>query len=408
MKKLHFHFITLVSVIGLIACGTQARKPHENLKSARIDSIGVRFEMITNAIEAPIEMDVSPDNTNRNFITDNAGKIWILKNDSLLAKPFFNIYDKLGEQDKKSKIGSIFSMAFHPQFSTNRKFYVCYNAPSKMHENICKLVVSEFTASKTNPDVADLTTEYPVLELEGKNSKDNGAQIAFGPEGYLYISIGDNKGSDTSYKYRAQNLHFLNGKLLRIDINKTPYAIPADNPFVTTKSARPEIWAYGFRKMWHFCFEPGTHQLFGADVGEEKEEEIDIVTKGANYGWPAKEGDSSFEKSVLNNASAYTSPINAYTHKDGICVIGGNFYYGKDIPLLSNKYVFADFNGSLFALMKNAQGNWTRQPLKVHNRPADPLIICGCNVDGNNDIFVMGFLNTKSGNKGAVYKIVKG
>ena len=194
--------------------------------------------------------------------------------------------------------------------------------------------------------------------------------------------------------------------MLRIDVNKKPYTIPADNPFVGIKNARPEIWAYGFRKLWRYSFDPATHQIIGGDVGENREEEVDIVKKGTNYGWPVKEGDSSFEKSDSNNKSSYTSPINTYNHKVGICIIGGSFYYGKEIPLLKNKYVFGDYNGSMFALMKNAQGTWIRQPLKILNKPADPFLICGCNVGKNNELFVMGFLTTKTGLKGAVYKIV--
>ena len=199
----------------------------------------------------------------------------------------------------------------------------------------------------------------------------------------------------------------LNGKLLRIDVNKLPYTIPPDNPFVGVKNGRPEIWAYGFRKLWRYEFDPVTHQIFGGDVGENKEEEIDIVKKGANYGWPAMEGDSIFQKTAVENKSAYTRPVSTYTRSVGICIIGGGYYYGNEIPALKNKYVFGDFNGSMFALAKSAQDNWIIQPLKIFNKPADPFLICGCNVDENNDLFVMGILNGKTGTKGAVYKIVK-
>ena len=371
------------------------------------DSIDVKLQLVTDAAELPVEVKASPDNTQRLFITDNKGKILLLKNDSLLAKPFFNIYDKVGTQDKNSLVGTIFSFAFHPQFSANRKFYVCYTAPTKVHGNACKLVISEFMVSKSNPDLADLSSEHKVMELEGKNIQNNGAQIMFGPGGYLYISIGDDGLGDSNYVHHAQDLSFLNGKLLRINVNKLPYTIPLDNPFVATKNARPEIWAYGFRKLWHYNFDSTTHELFGGDVGEDREEEIDMVKKGANYGWPVMEGDSIFAKGSVINKSAYTAPINCYNHKTGICVIGGSFYYGNEFPSLKNKYIFGDFNGSMFALMKNIQGKWLRQPIKIINKPADPLLICGCNIDPENKLFVMGILNTKSGSKGVVYKIVK-
>lgn len=136
MRRLHFCFITLASIICLMACNTRDnRKQPEKNKMAITDSIGIKFEIVTNAIEVPVELNVSPDNTHRMFITDNSGKLWILKNDSLLSKPFFNIFNKLGKPDKASLLGSIFSVAFHPQFSKNRKFYVCYIAPPQLIQN---------------------------------------------------------------------------------------------------------------------------------------------------------------------------------------------------------------------------------------------------------------------------------
>ncbi|MEO8860315.1 MAG: PQQ-dependent sugar dehydrogenase, partial [Ginsengibacter sp.] len=234
-----------------------------------------------------------------------------------------------------------------------------------------------------------------------------GAEIAFGPDRYLYISIGDDRGGDSAYKFLAQDLSVLRGKLLRIDVNKTPYSIPPDNPFIATKNARPEIWAYGFRKLWHYSFDSVTHELIGADVGENRVEEIDVVKRGANYGWPVMEGDSVFQKDGLKSDAAFTAPIYTYTHKLGICVIGGSTYYGNEIPALKNKYVFGDFNGSMFALSKNTDGTWIRQKINIVNKPADPFMICACNPDKNNEFVVMGILNTKTGNKGAMYKLVK-
>ncbi len=397
-----------MAIATLHACNNQAKaKPAAKEKLTAIDSIDVKFRLVTNAIAAPVEMSVAPDNSSRRFITDNSGKIWIMKNDSLLPKPFLDISVKPVQKEKQPVVGTIFSIAFHPQFATNRKFYVCYNAATAIHANKSKLVVASFTADSKNPDIADAKSMQSVFELEGSSVFGNGAEIAFGPDGYLYISIGDDNPGDSSYRSYAQDLSLLNGKILRIDVNKTPYAIPADNPFVGLKNERSEIWAYGFRKVWRFCFDPNSKQLFGADVGEQKEEEIDIVTKGGNYGWPAMEGDSVYEKSIPINRAAFTSPINTYTHKDGICIIGGAWYHGKELPALQNKYVFADFNGNMFSLLKNGKGNWIRQPLKIVGKPADPFMICGCNTDENNELYVMGMLNTKNGTKGAIYKIMK-
>jgi len=409
MKIIYLSFVSVLCFFTLTNCNTSPTKSSnvQSEKEILQDSITVKLKEVTQGIEMPAELNVSPDNSFRKFITDVKGKVWILKNDTLLSKPFLNIYDKIGKQDSTSVIGSISSIAFHPQFSTNNTFFICYNAPSKINAKNGKMVISAFSASKTNPDLADMETEYTVFELEGKNIGLNLAQIAFGPDGYLYISIGDDKIGDSTYIYHAQDLDYFNGKLLRIDVNKRPYAIPADNPFIDTKNAKPEIWASGFRKVWRYSFDPVTKQLFGADVGELKEEEIDIITKGNNYGWPLNEGNSTGEIIDSNNRSVFTPPIHSYPRDIGLCVIGGVFYYGNEIASLNNKYVFADFTGNIFSLTKNNTGTWTRQSVKVLNKPEDPFIICSFNVDENNVLYVMGMLNTKTGTKGVVYKIEK-
>lgn len=408
MKGVSFCFIYVSFAVIVMACHTAAKnRPFKNDPLAATDSISVKLKLLTTKIKAPVELSVPNDSMNRMFITDNTGKIWIFKNDSVWATPYLNMADRYGPHEKKSLVGTIFSTAFHPQFSVNGKFYVSYDAPSNLNKNITKLVISQFNTAKNNPDIADLTSEHRLIEVEGKGVGGNGAQISFGPDGYLYISVGDDKGGDSAYKFLAQDLSVLRGKLLRIDVNKMPYSIPADNPFINIENVRPEIWAYGFRKLWRYSFNPSTHELYGGDVGEDKVEEIDIVKKGGNYGWPVIEGDSSFQNTSLYNKAAYVAPINTYTHKTGICVIGGDFYHGQEIPALEDKYVFGDFNGSLFALTKNKEGKWIRQPFKIFNKPADPFLMCGCNTDNKNELVILGLLNGKTGYSGAIYKVEK-
>ena len=269
------------------------------------------------------------------------------------------------------------------------------------------MVIDEFTASGNNPDSVDAKSSRRVFELEGKMMFTNGSQIAFGPDGYLYISIGDDAFGDSSYQYHAQDLNYFNGKLLRIDVNKTPYAIPADNPFVGIKNTKPEIWAYGLRKMWKFTFDPKSGQIFGADVGEKKQEEIDIIKKGGNYGWPVMEGDSVYKKNDSADSQSFIAPVNSYARKDGICVIGGCFYHGSNIPALQDKYVFCDFKGILFTLTNNAKDVWTREVVKISNKPTRPFVLCALDADKNNELYAMGFLNSEEGQKGVIYKIIK-
>ncbi len=407
MRNVKIYFY-LFSAILLAAC-TSTNKKTEPKKTdvVVLDSISVKYQLVSNNAEIPIEMNEPADNSGRKFITDIHGKIWILKNDSMLPKPFFDRYGGRYKVTETSPVGMLYSVAFHPQYSINRKFYVCYVAPATNHKDHAKIIISQFTADENNPDRADLKSEKQIIQFEGSNIFSNGAQMRFGPDGYLYISLGDDKAGDSTYQYHAQDLRYLNGKLLRIDVNKIPYAIPGDNPFVGVKNARPEIWAYGFRKLWHFSFDPVTHQIFGGDVGENRVEEIDEVVKGGNYGWPVKEGDSSFEKNDLIPPTPFIAPVNTYTHAVGICVQGGNFYYGNDLPLLKNKYIYADWNGSLFTLTKAQDSNWTRQALKIVNKPSDSFFICGSAIDSNNQLYVMGYLANKNGDKGVIYKVVK-
>jgi glucose/arabinose dehydrogenase len=405
--KLTFLFLSIISIfLFLTACNTVSRKNFSSKKEITEDSIHVKLKLVSEVPELPVELNM-PDKSGRSFITDNHGKIWILKNESVLPRPFFNIFDKIGKQQKNSVVGLVYSVAFDPQFASNHKFYVCYNPPSKPGAD-SKLVVAQFNCSLKNPDAADVASEQTVIEFKGTTLPYEGAQMAFGPDGYLYISVGDDRANDTNYHYHSQDLHYFNGKLLRIDVKKLPYSVPPDNPFIHIKNARPEIWAYGFRKLWHFSFDPRTGLLLGGDVGQDKQEEIDIVKKGANYGWPVMEGDSVYEKNDQSNMTAFVPPVNTYSHKTGICIIGGNFYYGNEIPGLKNKYVFADWKDKLFALSKDKYGNWERQPVKMINPPAGSFFICGCSQDLKNQLFVMGYTVTDSTEKGAIYKVLKG
>lgn len=408
MNFFRVFFGLLIFTTAVIACNSPRgeKNDEKKLNAAAPASNAVKYQLITDAIKSPVQMVAAPDNTNRLFICDLSGEIFILKNGQLSLKPFINVSSKLEQKDTNASMRAIFSLAFHPDFAANKKFYICYNAPATDTANKCNLRISEFRASNDNPDVADLASERKVLDVDGSTVGVDGCQIAFGPDGYLYIAVGDN-GTPLE-KREAQHLNSFLGKLLRIDVNKIPYAIPADNPFVGNKMARPEIWSYGLRRLWRFSFDPQTKLLLGADVGDKTQEEIDIIQKGGNYGWPIKEGDSLAVNNTTADTSKFIAPINVYSHKNGICIIGGNIYHGDEIAFLKDKYVFADLNGSLFSLGKNQHKEWIRQPVKLLNPPADPLTIFSFDKDKNDELYVLGTLNTHAGSKGAVYKLVHG
>lgn len=405
MKIFTAAFSLSILAMSIISCNpTPEKKDAEKLNVAADSSNAVKYQLVTNAINSPVQMVAPPDNTDRLFISDLSGKIFILKDGKLLPKPFIDVSSILEQKDTSGSMRAIFSMAFHPGFTSNKKFYICYNAPASDTSDKCKLMISEFRASNNNPDLADLSTRREVLEVNGSTVGVDGCQISFGPDdGYLYVAVGDN-GTPLE-KREAQHLNSYLGKLLRIDVNKKPYGIPADNPFVNNKNSKPEIWSYGLRRLWRFSFDPQTHILLGADVGDKTEEEIDIIQKGGNYGWPVKEGDSLAVKNIADT-SGFIAPINTYSHKYGICIIGGSIYHGNEIPFLQNRYVFADFNGSLFTLTKDSNQKWTRQPLTLINPSAGPLTIFSVDKDKNNELYVLGVQKTKAGSKGAIYKLV--
>jgi glucose/arabinose dehydrogenase len=408
MKGISIIIVICQIMSFLPACESKETKAQANNQAISSDSIEVKLELLTDAIDMPIGFIAAKDQTQRQFITDNIGVIRVFKKDSLLSEPFLDLRSRRDKNEKNSPAGYIFSMALHPEFASNGKIYVCYSNVSKIASNPAKLVIASFSASPVNADIADPLSEKVVMELEGKNIIANGAMIGFGPDGYLYISVGDDAIGDSSYVYHAQHLDHLNGKILRIDVNKEPYGIPADNPFVSDPASRPEVYAYGFRKMWRFCFDPLTRKMFGGDVGELKDEEIDIVEKGGNYGWPEMEGDSNFQKKDPAVNATYITPIHGYPRTVGICIIGGDFYAGSELPELKGQYLFSDFNGSLFALLADTTGRYKRQGIKIVNRPPQAFFITSSGVDENNEMVIMGFLVIEGKNKGVIYRVGKG
>ncbi len=406
MTKFCFAVFTAIIAFTFTACNN-GKETNTTAQDTANNAYSVKLAYVTGDVPFPVEMKASPDSTKRLFIAALGGKIFIYKDGHVLPTPFLDISHRLENKDSAPPIRGMYSMVFDPQFATNGKLYVSYNAPTKIDSNKCKLVISQFTVSRNNPDIADTNSERRVFELEGHNVFQDADEMTFGPDGYLYIGIGDN---GTPMRLReGQKLSSYLGKLLRIDVHTLPYKVPADNPFIHTKNAKPEIWAYGLRRFWRFVFDSTTHTLIGGDVGDKAEEEIDTITKGGNYGWPLLEGDSiKVNKDSLPAGVKFIAPVITYRRNDGICVIGGSYYHGTAIPFLQGKYVFADYNGNLFFLTQNAQGAWVKQQMNVKDKPKNPFIINSYSVGLDNEIYLIGVLNTDEGTKGAIYKMVGG
>lgn len=265
----------------------------------------------------------------------------------------------------------VHGIALHPQFEKNRLFYLSYtqNDPRRT-------VISEMRATEGEAPTALPETERVLLEIPQPLADHWGGHITFGPDGHLYIALGD--GGLRSDPYRlAQNPWVLHGKILRLDVNtrsgRLPYGIPADNPFAQEQTVRPEIFALGFRNPWGLAFDPHTGHLWCADVGQDLWEEINLVKKGANYGWSDRDGPTTpdFHPQPLIPGTATTDPVHAYTRLrgEGLCIVGGHTYRGEKMPALQGMYLFADWGyGTVWSLQMDALNERATRRLVLHRR----------------------------------------
>ena len=270
-------------------------------------------------------------------------------------------------------------------------------------------VVSEFTAN-VNPLRADIASERILLKIDQPESNHNGGEIKFGPDGFLYIGLGDGGGAGDRHGERGngQNLNTHLGKILRIDVNTDKsYLIPQDNPFVENKSAKPEIWAYGFRNPWRFSFDKKSGKLFVADVGQNQYEEVNIVERGGNYGWKIMEANHCFEPEKNCNMQGLKTPIFEYEHSEGISITGGYVYNGTEHSGLMGKYIFADWTGPMFFLEQSGD-IWKKGNIELINKPSGDLKVLGFAEDKDGELYIL--TNREVGPKGkngAIYKLIK-
>jgi glucose/arabinose dehydrogenase len=314
-------------------------------------------------LKLPVWMIEPPDGSGRFFILEQEGRIVVVRRDSNgEAKEFLNIVDRKPHVDLEE---GLLGFAFHPGFKTNGHFYVYYN-----QQNPRRSVISEFDIAFNDPDRAEMKSERILMEVPQPFGNHKGGQVSFGPDGYLYITLGDGGRGNDPYN-NGQNTAILLGKILRIDPNghstevtggvkKTlPYSYPADNPFMAEPEryeygVRKEIWAYGFRNVWRFSWDRETGNLWAADVGQDRWEEIDLVVKGGNYGWCVREGMHHFKPGPVG--AQYNEPVIEYPHSTnllaessfprhsiGMSVTGGYVYRGKRFPPLRGIYVYADY-----------------------------------------------------------------
>jgi glucose/arabinose dehydrogenase len=328
----------------------------------------IGLELIAEGFTAPVVLTSPDDGSGRLFVADQEGRVWLLAASGQMPdEPFLDLRERITGLNFAYDERGVLGLAFHPNFKENRRFFVYYSAPLREEgpegwDHTSHL--SEFLVSETDPNQVEPGSERILLQVDQPQMNHNGGQIVFGPDGFLYVPLGDggaanDVGDGHSPQGNAQDLSNLLGSILRIDVDSgDPYGIPADNPFVG-QDGLDEIWAYGLRNPFRITFDTGGEQaLFVGEVGQGKYEEIDIVTKGGNYGWNIREGRSCVEANeeagsapkecaeVGLNGEPLQAPILVYDHEVGIAVIGGFIYRGTRIPELEGHYIFGDWSTS--------------------------------------------------------------
>nr|XP_033486170.1 HHIP-like protein 1 [Epinephelus lanceolatus] len=330
------------------------------------------LQEVANGLRNPVAMIHANDGTHRFFVAEQLGFVWVyLANGSRIDRPFLNLTHAVLTSRWAGDERGFLCIALHPRITMVRKAYVYYSISVKKEERIR---ISEFTLLPHDDNQLDHSSERTILEVVEPASNHNGGQLLFGPDGYLYIFTGDGgRGGDPFGKFgNSQNKSTLLGKVLRVDVENNddgpPYSIPSDNPFLGEKESLPEIYAYGVRNMWRCSIDrgdpitgQGAGRMFCGDVGQNKFEEVDLIVKGGNYGWRAKEGFSCYDRKLCQNSSLDDIlPIFAYPHKLGKSVTGGYIYRGCQMPNLNGLYIFGDFmSGRLMSLKENVtSGKW--------------------------------------------------
>lgn len=393
------------AAVLLAACGgggggSSAQSPSSNPAPIPAPTPTPTFTLALREVAAGLSEPLlltAPAGDSRQFIVERLGRIRILADGNLLPTPFLDLSGLISTAGE----GGLLSVAFHPNYASNGRFYVYYT------DKFGNIAIDSARVSTGNANVADSQSLSRIITIPHPTYTNHyGGMLAFGPDGYLYAGTGDG-GSAGDPNKNAQNLDSLLGKLLRlnVDVMTAPlYNVPADNPFVNQDGKRGEIWAYGLRNPWRFAFDPVDKQLYIADVGQDAREEVDIVpaaTPAANYGWNIMEGNSCYNASSCNQAGI-TLPRFEYQHgannANGCSITGGFVYRGKDLPELAGRYLYSDYcKGFLKSFVYSAGAVSEQKDWAVSNVGNVP----GFGQDAQGELYLM------SGN-GKVYKIVRG
>ncbi len=412
----------------------------------------VALELMAEGLNAPVELVSAEDRSGRLFIVDQVGSIWILTADGdLLDEPFLDIRDRVVGLRPGYDERGLLGLAFSPSYEESGVFYVYYSAPLRSEapegwDHTSHL--SAFSVSDTDENRANAASENVILQVDQPQSNHDGGKIAFGPDGYLYIALGDGGGANDVGTGHVEDWYEANqggngqdvtknllGSILRIDVEgEDPYAIPEDNPFVG-EAGLDDIWAYGFRNPYRFSFDAGgERELFVADVGQNLWEEVNIVTRGGNYGWNVKEGTHCFSPETPNqppddcpeteaDGKPLIDPIIEYANANlpdgvGLAVVGGHIYRGDELPGFQGRYVFGDWSrrfavgdGTLLVAQptEGEDSLWPFEELQIATRDDGRLgeFLLALGQDAENELYVLTSQTPGPlAASGRVYKIV--
>jgi glucose/arabinose dehydrogenase len=298
--------------------------------------VDLALQLVTDQVAFPVFVTAPPGDTRRLFVVEKTGRIWIVRDGVLLPQPFLDVQGEVSVDTEQGLLG----LAFDPQYSSTGIFYITLTATSRA------IVLYRWRVS-SNPDRALATRDGTVLSIDKPDDLHNAGMIAFGPDGYLWVSVGDGDGLEDVLD-NGQRRDELFGSLLRLDVrNQTTYAIPRDNPFMGRAGMRGELWSYGLRNPWRFTFDRQTGDLYIGDVGNSTWEEVDVAPtslgrgRAANYGWKRWEGPQCDADTC--DGVGFTPPALAYDHSAGCAVIGGYVYRGSAIPALRGTYFYGDY-----------------------------------------------------------------
>jgi glucose/arabinose dehydrogenase len=403
-------------------------------------AISINLHSVASGFTAPNLLTHANDGSDRLFVLDQKGSVQLIKNGVVQANPFLNVSSRLVNLNPNYDERGFLGFAFHPDYANvgtagYGKVYTytseprvagsadfSVTSPSYNHQS----VVAEWQVNPQNPDVINPASRREVMRIDQPQSNHNGGMLAFGPDGHLYISLGDGGnandiGNGHGTIGNGQNAANILGSIVRIDPTGTnsangKYGIPGDNPFVNDPAKLDEIYAYGLRNTWRFSFDKSSGQMVAADVGQGSVEEVNLITAGGNYGWNLKEGQFRFDPAtglVSNDLSGLPAdlidPVLQYDHTEGFSITGGFVYRGSDIPELYGKYVFGDWGSFGFPSGRIFVGdlsNGSIEELNIANMTDLSMWILGFGEDAQGELYVLGSSRRgPSGLTGQVFKL---